>query len=249
MQFHEYGDKVKETVLVMHGMLCDWKEFREIFKPLEQDFRVIYPAMDGCYDGAPDFKSFSDECSQLEEFISDNYEGKLNAVIGLSQGATLMAILMSRNNIRIKTAILDGVYVAHQGKLCAKLALKAFLKMQKNGGKPSKAFIKALPLMGLDENDLNEFKLMYWGVNYESMKTNLYENYTYRIPNDFRIENTKVFLWCGSKEPYAIKSHEILKKHITDHEERIFKGYGHGQKMSKETADYLSEIRKVLLDQ
>ena len=160
MQFHEYGDKEKQTVLVMHGMLCDWQEFRKIFKPLEQDFRVIYPAMDGCYDGAPDFKCFSDECSQLEEFISDNYEGKLNAVIGLSQGATLMAILMSRNNIRIKTAILDGVYVAHQGKLCAKLALKTFLKMQKNGGKPSKAFIKALPLMGLDENDLNEFKLM-----------------------------------------------------------------------------------------
>ena len=123
-----------------------------------------------------------------------------------------MAILMSRSKVKIDKAILDGIYVAHQGKLCARLGLKAFSKMQKNGGVPSKSFKKVLPLMGLDENDLCELKLMYWGGSYESMKTNLYENYTYRIQDDFRIENTKVHLWCGSKEPYARKSHEILKK-------------------------------------
>ena len=38
----------------------------------------------------------------------------------------------------------------------------------------------------------------------------------------------------------------ILKKHIADWEERIFEGYGHGQKMMRETAEYLDEIRKVL---
>ena len=67
-----------------------------------------------------------------------------------------------------------------------------------------------------------------------------------RVQADFRIEATKVFLWCGSKEPYAKKSHEILKKHIADYEERIFDGYGHGQKMIRETDDYLREIRKAL---
>ena len=103
--------------------------------------------------------------------------------------------------------------------------------------------------MGLDENDLGEFKLMYWGGSHESMRANLYENYTYRIKDDFRISNTKVHLWCGSREPYAKKSHEILKKHITDYEERIFEGYGHGQKMVSETEDYLDEIRKALSDQ
>lgn len=248
MQFHEYGDKDKKTIMVMHGMICDWRKFREIFKPLEQDFYVIYPAMDGCYDGAPDFKCFSDECDEIEEYIGENHNGMLDVVIGISQGATLMAILMSRGRVRIDKAVLDGVYVAHQGKLCARLGLKAFIKMQKNGGVPSKAFIKALPLMGLDENDLCEFKLMYWGGSYESMKANLYENYTYRIPEGFQIDKTKVILWCGSKEPYAKKSHEILKKHIADYEERIFEGYGHGQKMVSETESYLEEIRKTLFE-
>ena len=247
MQFHEFGEIGKPTLRVMHGMLCDWRKFRELFQPLEQDYRVIYPAMSGCYDGAPDFKSFADECAEIERFLTGNYDGKLDAAVGVSQGATLVAILASRHVVSIDKAILDGVYVAHQGRLCADLALKAFLRMQKNGGTPSRAFIKALPLMGLDESDLDEFKLMYWGGTRESMRANLVENYTWRVPVDFRIEQTKVFLWCGSKEPYAKKSHEILKKHIADREERIFDGYGHGQKMIRDTADYLNEIRKALL--
>ena len=246
MQFHEYGYNGNKTLLVMHGMLCDWRKFREIFMPLEQDFRVIYSAMDGCYDGAPDFRSFADACGEIERYLIDKHKGRLDAVVGVSQGATLMAILLSRNNIAVDRAILDGIYVAHQGKLCAFLALQAFLKMQKNDGKPSKPFLKALPLMGLDESDLDEFKLMYWGGTRESMKANLIENYIYRIPDDFRIDHTKVYLWCGSKEPYAKKSQAILKGHIANCEERIFDGCGHGQKMIRETADYLREIRKAL---
>ena len=248
MQFHEYGDKENKTLLVMHGMLCDWRKFREIFREMEEDHRVIYPAMDGCYDGAPDFRSFDDECAQIEEYVNKNHDGKLDAVIGVSQGATLMAILMSRGKIAVRRAILDGVYVAHQGRLCASLALRAFLRMQKNGGMPSKAFVKALPLMGLDESDLDEFKLMYWNSSYSTMKANLLENYTYRVPDDFRVDGTRVHLWCGSREPYAKRSHEILKKQISDWEERIFEGYGHGQKMFRETDSYLEEIRKTLSD-
>ena len=96
------------------------------------------------------------------------------------------------------------------------------------------------------EMRLGTLALMYWGATRESMRANVIENYTYRVPADFRIDHTKVFLWCGSKEPYAKKSHEILKEHIADCEERIFDGYGHGQKMIRDTVDYLNEIKKAL---
>lgn len=39
----------------------------------------------------------------------------------------------------------------------------------------------------------------------------------------------------GSRKQYVIEN-------IVDYEERIFDGYGHGQKMIRETADYLQEI-------
>ena len=246
MQFNEFGNISGKKVMVMHGMLCDWRRFREIFRTLEEEYCVIYPAMSGCFDGSPDFKSFSNECEEIEQYIKENHNGSLDAVIGISQGATLMTILLSRRNIRVEKAILDGVYVAHQGKLCAKLAFKAFRRMQENGGMPSKAFIKALPLMGLDESDLEEFRLMYWNSTPETMKANLLENYTYKVPDNLKIDGTKVYLWCGSREPYALRSHQILKKHISDYEETVFEGFGHGQKMIKDTSDYLNRIRLIL---
>ena len=37
MQFHAFGGGSGKTLLVMHGMRCDWRKFREIFMPPEQD--------------------------------------------------------------------------------------------------------------------------------------------------------------------------------------------------------------------
>ena len=55
MEFHTFGDKHNKKLLLMHGMLCDWRKFHELLKALDEYFYTIYPAMDGCYDGAPDF--------------------------------------------------------------------------------------------------------------------------------------------------------------------------------------------------
>lgn len=248
MQFHEYGSKDNKTILLLHGMLCDWAKFRELLKPLEASYFVVYPAMTGCYEGSPDFVSFADECAQIEQYVLEQFGGELDAVWGASQGATVLTELLARNRIRVKTAILDGVYLAHQGKLAARLGLKAFLRMQKNGGQPSKAMHAVSRLMGLGKEDMAEFSLMYWGAGESSMRANLLENYTYRVNEGIRDSETEVHLWCGSREPYAIKSHEILKKLLKHWTERIWPDAGHGVMLYSHTAEYLHAIREVLED-
>ena len=172
--------------------------------------------------------------------------GKLDAVWGASQGATVLTELLARNRIRVGTAILDGVYLAHQGKLAAILGLKAFLKMQKNGGQPSKAMQAASKLMGLTKENMAEFSLMYWGAAKSSMKENLIENYTYRVNEKIRNTETKVHLWCGSKEPYARKSHEILKKYLKHYTETIWPDAGHGVMLYFHTDEYLAAIINLI---
>ena len=248
MQFHTYGDIRHRKILLLHGMLCDWARFRELLKPLEATYFVIYPAMTGCYDGSPDFVSFADECTQIEQYVLGQFGGELDAVWGASQGATVLTELLARNRIRVKTAILDGVYLAHQGKLTARLGLKAFLKMQKNGGQPSKAMQTVSRLMGLGKEDLAEFSLMYWGAGESSMRANLLENYTYRVNEGIRDSETEVYLWCGSKEPYALRSHEILKKYLKHCTERIWPDAGHGMMLYFHTDEYLNAVGAVLND-
>ena len=246
MQFHSYGDKKNKAILALHGMLCDWQNFRELLKPLEETYYVIYPAMTGCYDGSEDFVSFTNECEQIEDYVAENLDGKIYAVWGASQGATVLTELLARNRISIEKAILDGVYLAHQGKICAKLGLKAFLKMQKNGGQVSKRMQIASKLMGIGKEELAEYSLMYLGSSTSSMRANLVENYTYHVNKDINKTETKVYLWCGSKEPYAIKSHEILKKYLQNYEEVIWPNVGHGVMLYFHTDDYIEALRETL---
>lgn len=84
--------------------------------------------------------------------------------------------------------------------------------VKKNGGKFPKSMNIVMSLMGLGEEDVGMFtRMTFSGISDESLRNNFYENYTYRANLDLKDTNTKVHLWCGSKEPYAKKSYKILK--------------------------------------
>ena len=100
--------------------------------------------------------------------------------------------------------------------------------------------------MGLKKEDMGEFSLMYWGSNKDSMYANLIENYTYRVNPDIADSNTMVYLRCGSREPYAKKSHRILKKYLKNYKETIWKGQGHGKMLFAHTEKYISDIKEAL---
>jgi pimeloyl-ACP methyl ester carboxylesterase len=248
MLFNEYGSKENPAVLLMHGMLQDWHSLRDILRPLEEKYRLIIPAMDGIYDNSPDFTSFADQCRQIEEFVNENYGGKLRGVYGISQGATVMSELLARGNIKIDIAVFDGVYVAHQGKLAAYVVLKMFWSMIQNNGELPKilSFFRNYMIKRTGRKPEQGFRMsiIYQAVSYESMKRNLIENYTYRANPKLKDTDTKVYLWCGSKEPYALKSQKILKKHLKNYEEEIFADLAHGELL--QSADY--EVCKKLCE-
>ena len=243
MLFNEFGKKDKPVILGMHGMCQDWHSEYKMLKPLEKDFRLIIPAMDGMYPNS-EFTSFEDQCKQIEEYIKENYNGHLDGVFGQSQGALMIVELLARNNIIIDKAVLDGTYVAHQGKIAGYVTYW-MVKYFKDNGKPPKVMDIMMNLMGLGEEAYSMFDELYWDVSYESMKKNMLENYTYHTNPNIANTKTKVYLWCGSKEPYALKSHKILKKYLKDYEEEIMDGLGHGEFFLKHQDEMCKKITKV----
>ncbi len=234
MLFNEFGDKNNPVVLCMHGMMQRWESEYELLKPLEAHYRLIIPAMDGFYDGSGTFTSFADQARQIEEYVQEHHGGKLHGAYGASQGGLMLTELLARNKIDIKTVVMDGVYVAHQGAVAGWVTYKMFCRFKNTGSFP--ALIRVtMKLMGVKPEDmLGDFeKSMYLQASDESVKRNFMENYTYHARPEISQSNARVYLWCGSKEPYAIKSHNILKKYLKNYEETIFKGYGHGEMLLK----------------
>lgn len=246
MLFNEYGEKGEKAILCMHGMCQDWRSVYERVKPLEKDFRIIIPAMDGFYDGCTkNFTDFVDQCNQIEEYVKQYYNGHLDGILGISQGGAIVAELLSRGNVDISIAVTDGLYVAHQGKLAGHIAYW-MMKHYKDHKRPPKVMDIMINLMGLDpKKAYTMFNCIYWDTSYESLKRNLLENYTYHANPDIAGTKAKVYLWCGSKEPYALKSHKILKKYLKNFEEEIMAGLGHGEFFFHHQDEMCKKLTKV----
>lgn len=246
MLFNEFGNKEKPAILLMHGMLQDWNSMYDFMHYLESDYRLIIPAMNGMYPDSPLFINFGKECEEIEEFLIKNYYGHILAVYGVSQGATVMTELLARNKVQIDYAFLDGLYVAHQGKLSGIGTYRMLQRAKKNKGQFPKAMNIVMKLMGLGEEDYIMMKYIYWDVDDVSMYNNLIVNYTYHVNPNIAKTKTKVYLWCGSKEPYARKSNNIVKKYLTVYEEEIWDGMGHGKMFYFRGKELCEKIQSIL---
>lgn len=229
MLFTTYGDINNPAVLLMHGMCQDWHSMYDFLHKLEEKYYLIIPAMDGFYENSGEFTSFADQCKQIEEYVNSYHSGKLFGIYGVSKGTIVLSELLSRNKIEIEKAFFDGTYVAHQGKIAGLGAYRLFASAKKKNGKFPKAMNIMTKLMGLTEDDMIMMKYVYWNASFSSIKKNMIENYTYRVDPMIADTKTSVTLCCGSKEPYAKRSHKILKKYLKNYKEIILDGYGHGQ--------------------
>lgn len=229
MKFTIYGRMESPAVLLMHGMCQDWHSMYHFLGGLEEKYCLIIPAMDGFYPGGGEFTSFREQCRQIEEYVNQNFGGKIYGAYGVSQGTIVLCELLSRGKIGVEKAFFDGSYVAHQGKIAGLATNRIFAAAKRRGGKFPKAMNVMMRLMGLDREDMVMLKYIYWDASYKSIKENMIQNYTYRVNPCIKNTKTQVVLCCGSKEPYAKKSHKILMKYLPNVREIILKGYGHGQ--------------------
>lgn len=241
MLFNEFGSKENKPVLLLHGMMQDWRSEYEMLKPLEEHYRLIIPAQDGFYDGSGDFTTFADQARQIEEYITENYNGKIHGAYGASQGGLMLTELLTRNKVDMGTVIMDGCYVAHQGKLAGKVTAWMFKKLKNTGKLPSLVMVM-MKLMGLKKEDLVMMDNLYMNASDVTVDRNFVQTYTYRTRPEIARNKSKVYLWCGSKEPYAIKSHNELKKYLQNYEEEIMPGFGHGEFLMKHREEICAKI-------
>ena len=118
-------------------------------------------------------------------------------------------------------------------------------KIQEHGKFPALINVM-LKLCGLKKEDLGMMDNLYLKASDETVTRNYVENYTYRTRPEIAENETMVYLWCGSKEPYALKSHRELKRYLKNYQEEIMEGFGHGDFLIKHTAECCEKIYRIL---
>ena len=144
MEFAEYGSKNAPTLIFIHGS-CTTAEtcYSKVAEALKDNYHCVLCRLDGHYDGSPDFVSLDKEAEQIEEYVQQNRNGSVYALIGLSLGSTICVHLLTRKELSVSKVFIDGVYVQNKGTLyanmCALMCNIGIGYMRKGGKVPRQA--------------------------------------------------------------------------------------------------------------
>ena len=71
MNFKEYGDNNKDTIMLLHGGGLSWWNYREEAEKLKNSYHIILPILDGHSESDRSFTSIEDNAQEIIDYIKE----------------------------------------------------------------------------------------------------------------------------------------------------------------------------------
>ena len=109
MEFHSQGEQNKPTLLLLPGLGVSHEIFLPLVELLKERFHIVSAEVDGFLIGKPSrFTSVDDQAAQVNRYVLDHFDGKLDMAYGLSLGGKILSRMLERDEIAISHAIMDA---------------------------------------------------------------------------------------------------------------------------------------------
>ena len=111
MKYFEFGKENKELMVLLHGGGTSYLGVLPTAKKIAEKYHVVLLAYDGFNPSEPEteFRSLAYEAGCLEDYIIENYDGKVDILYGLSYGCRTLMQVLEDNRLEITTTIADGM--------------------------------------------------------------------------------------------------------------------------------------------
>lgn len=239
MKFYTFGNKENKTIMLIHGMGTTWKmSYSSLIPIIEKDYHVIAVSLDGYNpEESSIFDSFEKQAEKISDFLSNEYNGKIDIIYASSMGGAILIHLLSNKTVKVGTAIIDGLYADNYGVL-AKTASKLMTSLTYKTMSGKSALL--MKVMGIDSFEELK-KKMYVDAARETIFNCFYSTYTFDIPNCF---TDKIYFWYGSKEKYPPKLVSKISKVNKNVNVKVFSDCGHGSLLNR-PEELANEIRNA----
>jgi len=108
VRFHEYGDKQKETILLLHGGGLSWWSCREAAEKLQGEYHLILPILDGHAGSDRPFTTIEDNAAEILSFIDQRLGGAVLLIGGLSLGGQILLEMLSQRGELCPYALVES---------------------------------------------------------------------------------------------------------------------------------------------
>lgn len=111
MKFHEFGNKNRPHIMLIHGGGNAWWNYLRQAEVLSNKYHVILPTLDGHGEEyETTYISTEDTADKLISYIDENCSGHLFALCGVSLGGQIVMELLSRKPNITKKQLLMVVF-------------------------------------------------------------------------------------------------------------------------------------------
>ena len=245
MEFKEYGNINKETIILLHGGGLSWWNYKEEAEKLQDKYHIIIPILDGHAGSDKKFTSIEDNSQEIIDFINKNYNGHISLIGGLSLGGQILLEILSRKNDICDYAIIESALVVPM-KTTYKLIKSTFSMTY---GLISKKWFSQMQFNSLKINKLffEDYYRDTCKIKKEDMIAFMKANLKYEIKNTLEATKVKTLIVVGDKEKTIMKkSADIIHKKIKDSRIEIIPNYYHGDFSINNPLQYIKCIEELM---
>ena len=245
MNFKEYGDNNKDTIMLLHGGGLSWWNYREEAEKLQESYHIVIPILDGHSDSDRSFTSIEDNAQEIIDYITNNYNGHIRLIGGLSLGGQILLEILSRKKDICDYAIVESA-LAIPMKTTYKMIRPTF---SMSYGLISKKWFSQMQFKSLRirEDLFSEYYRDTCKISKEDMIAFMEANSKYEIRNSLQNTKAKVLVVVGDKErPIMKKSASIIHQKINGSRIEILPNYYHGDFSINNPQQYVMAINELI---
>ena len=225
MQFTELGKENEKTLVLLPGTGCSWElNFAKVVDDLAEKYHLICVNYDG-FETDPslrtDFTDILTIVSKVEDYIIENYDGRVDGAYGSSLGGTLAAQLVCRQRVHVDHCFIGGSDLDESGKLFAKIVTGIVGNWLEKSLMDEKKAQKLKDKMGIKETGaeaesgtaefMDGFIANIRSLKPGTIKQEFYSDYITRLPKDIEVEDTTIHVI------YALKMGKKYEKRYLTH--------------------------------
>jgi pimeloyl-ACP methyl ester carboxylesterase len=246
MIFKIWGNKKNKIIVLLHGGGLSWWSNQEIIESLKNSYYIVAVVIDGHGEDADKtFISIENSTARLIDYIDNELNGKVYALIGLSLGSQIIVEAISQKNNITEYAIVESALVCPMkfiGKISSIMIKSSYGLIRKRWFSRIQAKELCLPK---DKWDL------YFEDSVRISKQSLINmsksNSNYKLKKSISYAKTKVLLIVGEKEiRKIIQSAKELNAKLSNSQFCIAKNMKHGELSLSYTQKYIEIINSFL---
>ena len=246
MKALDLNSENKRTVLFIHPMLSSAEGMKvQLADNLGSDLRYIIPDL-SAHGKSIDktYHTSKEEAEEIYKYLKSHGIKELELAYGASLGGVILLQLLRYKDLKIKKVIFEGCSLWQNSWIQEFFIKKVFIKKHRKAVENRELAVKKMTkLYGEKASVMAD---TFIAMNEESILNIIHDCAFVELPVLTEVEQRKCLFTYGSKEFDLKSAKKFLPKNYPYANLKLWDGYGHCTKITRDNAAYCDFIRKEI---